>query len=622
MPSTPAQLRWSRAALVALAAVLLAASLGLQAAGPAAAEPPPGQSVFGGDVRDYQVDGLVVEPCPEHDTSCVQAAGLHWARQGINWTEAQQKPPAAGYTSQPAQCTQADGWCYWDQAFVDAKKAQLKKLTDRGIEPIVIVQWVPAWVNGGKPNKNCYLPTEQFGAYTALLGNLVREFKAAGIPVRHWQVWNEPETSLQDLGPGCGSMGIGSFGDPADEYYGGGRFGELMSKVYPAVKAADPDAKVLPGGWALPCVDCPPAKFFEGMLRYDADGDGTPDGAKFFDIYDYHAYAGWSGTTPVSKDWSFSGWNATSSGRGYFFDKLNFVRGLLNRYGAGDKPIVLGEVALTCYNNAAGTRPCPDMGTDAQFTADQANMVVRTYTRAMHYGLLAVEWYSFGDGLFEQTELVDVDAQTHKPIRLRAGFHAFKALAAAIGGATYKSELTCRIDPGQELCQPGASPVTGADQPYKGYTFEGYEFCQGTTGVQVLWANDKTLAPASWALPAGAEVYDQVGQRQDVTGTLPVGFTPSIVKLPGHAACAPPPPPTEPPTTAAPTTTTEASAASATTAATTTTTALVAAAADDEGALPFTGAGSVLVLLLAGLVLAAVGAVTIVSGRVSYRGRH
>jgi len=612
LPSTSGRSRtpWrSRAALVALAAVLLSAWPVL----PAGAAPPPDKSPFGADVRDYQVDGLVAEPCPEHDTSCVEAAGLRWARQGINWTDVQPRPPAAGYTSQPAHCPEAGGWCYWDQSFMAAKKAQIKKLTDRGIEPVVVVQWVPAWVNGGQPNRNCYLPTEQFDAYVTLVGNLVREFKSAGIPVRHWQIWNEPETSLQDLGAGCGTMGIGSFGDPEDAWYGGGRFARLLSKVYPAVKAADPEAKVLPGGWAMTCYDCPLAKFFEGMLRYDADGDGTPDGARFFDIYDYHAYAGWYGTRPATRDWSFTGWNKYASGRGYFFDKLEFVRELLTRYGAEDKPIVLGEVALTCHNDAAGRRPCPDMGTDPQFTADQANMLVRTYTRAMHYGLRAVEWYSFGDGFFEETELVDVDKATQKPVRLRTGFHALKALAAAIGGATYKGELTCRLDPGQELCRPGASPVTGPDQPYKGYTFEGYEFCQGTTGVQVMWANDKG-GSASWALPSGAEVYDQVGRRRDVTGSLAVGFTPSIVKLPGHGSCAPPPPSTEPPTTAAPTTT--APAAPAATSATTTTAAPVAAeAGDDDGALPFTGAGAALPLLLGGLALAAIGAVTIRTGR-------
>jgi hypothetical protein len=592
---------------------LLAVGLALAPAVAAAAEHPPAGSVFGADVRDYQVDSLAVEQCPGETTSCVEASGLRWARQGIEWTSLQPKAPAAGYTSQPATCAEPGGWCYWDQAYVDAKKAQFKKLTDRGVEPIVIFQWVPAWVNGGQPNRNCYLPDEYFDDYAALLGNLVREFKAAGIPVGHWQIWNEPETSLQDLGVGCGSMGIGSFGDPKAADYGGGRFARLLSLAYPAVKAADPGAKVLPGGWAMACFDCPPAKFFDGMLRYDADGDGTPDGAKFFDIYDYHAYTDWSGTKPGSRDWSFAGWNQYGSGRGYAFDKLNFVRELLARYGASDKPIVIGEVGLTCHDDTAGRHPCPDMGTDPGFTAAQANMAVRIYTRAMHYGLMAVEWYSFGDGMFNETELVDTDATTQKVTRVRPGFHALKALAAAIGAATYKGELTCRIDPGQELCQPGASPVSAKDAPYKGYTFEGYEFCRGTTGVQVLWSNDSTLAPASWPLPAGAQVKDLLGRPQDVSGTLPVTFSPSVVELPGAASCAPPT------TTAAPTTTTSTTAAPTTTGPSPTT-APPTTGPPPAGGLPFTGAGGAMPLLLGGLALGAVGLTAVVTGRT--RGRR
>jgi hypothetical protein len=438
---TRARLSAGQGMLVAFAVVLAAGTLAV-AVQPAEAETAPAAppSVFGADVRDYQVDSLVVEPCPGQAESCAKGAGLNWVRQNIGWTDLQPRPPKAGYTSQPAACPEADGWCYWDQAYVEAAKARLKKVTDRGHTPIVILQWVPDWVNGGKPAKHCYLPSEQFDAYAALAANVVREFKAAGIPVRHWQVWNEPEPTMEEMGAGCGTLGIGSFGDAKDEYYGGARFTDLLAKATPAIKAADPEATVVAGGLMLACNDCPAQKFLRGML----DHHGKRDGAQFFDVLDYHAYPGWSGNAQPDREWSLTGWNEHSSGRGYIFDKLRFVRGVMAEYGAADKPVLLGETGLTCAAAADGTRPCPEMGADAGFTAAQANMVVRTYTRAIHAGLLGVEWYSFGDGLFEQSELIDVDHGTQKVTGLRPGYTAMRFLAGELGGATLLRDESTR----------------------------------------------------------------------------------------------------------------------------------------------------------------------------------
>jgi hypothetical protein len=281
--------------LVAFAVVLAAGTLAV-AVQPAEAETAPAAppSVFGADVRDYQVDSLVVEPCPGQAESCAKGAGLNWVRQNIGWTELQPRPPKAGYTSQPAACPEADGWCYWDQAYIEA-------------------------------------------------ANVVREFKAAGIPVRHWQVWNEPEPTMEEMGAGCGTLGIGSFGDAKDEYYGGARFTDLLAKATPAIKAADPEATVVAGGLMLACNDCPAQKFLRGML----DHHGKRDGAQFFDVLDYHAYPGWSGNAQPDREWSLTGWNEHSSGRGYIFDKLRFVRGVMAEYGAADKPVLLGETGLT-----------------------------------------------------------------------------------------------------------------------------------------------------------------------------------------------------------------------------------------------------------------------------------
>ena len=598
--------------LVAFAVVLAAGTLAV-AVQPAEAETAPAAppSVFGADVRDYQVDSLVVEPCPGQAESCAKGAGLNWVRQNIGWTELQPRPPKAGYTSQPAACPEADGWCYWDQAYVEAAKARLKKVTDRGHTPIVILQWVPDWVNGGKPAKHCYLPSEQFDAYAALAANVVREFKAAGIPVRRWQVWNEPEPTMEEMGAGCGTLGIGSFGDAKDEYYGGARFTDLLAKATPAIKAADPEATVVAGGLMLACNDCPAQKFLRGML----DHHGKRDGAQFFDVLDYHAYPGWSGNAQPDREWSLTGWNEHSSGRGYIFDKLRFVRGVMAEYGAADKPVLLGETGLTCAAAPDGTRPCPEMGADAGFTAAQANMVVRTYTRAIHAGLLGVEWYSFGDGLFEQSELIDVDHGTQKVTGLRPGYTAMRFLAGELGGATLLRDESCTVNPAQALCQPGASPVSAKGEPYKSFDTEAYSFCKGTTAVAVLWSNLRSGPVITRPLDAGAVAFDMLGNRRDGT-TYPVGFEPTIVRHERAAACGWTEPVTTTSTTTTTTTTTLPVASPASTVPPVPTAAPAGSVPGGKGGdLPFTGAGGTIPLVAAGLCLVLLAAAALLIGR-------
>jgi hypothetical protein len=644
-----------RAALSTLVAALLPAMLLAFGAGPAAAqEAPAASSIFGADVRDYQNGSLILENCPGEQTSCAKAAGLNWVRQGMEWAKIQPKAPRDGYTSQPAQCAEDDGWCYWDTSYIEAKKAQLKQVVERGFTPVVIVQSTPEWVNGGK-NSYCYMPSEAFDRFAEVMRNVTAEFKAAGIGVKYWQIWNEPEATMKDLGEqGCATMGVGSFGDENDPWHGGGRFGDLMAKVYPAIKQGDADAKVLPGGWALTCEDCHALKFFEGMLRHDADGDGRPDGGKYFDVYDYHAYAGYDRDHPWVGDWSFNGWNTYNSGRGYLFDKLVFVRELLARYGAADKPIVLGESGLTC-SPRADHEPCPDMGTDKDFTAAQANFVIRTYTRAMALGLMGVEWYSFGDGLFNETELVDTDAQTQQVVRTRSGYLSLKFLADAIGGGRVLHDETCNLDAGQALCQPGAQFRGTIGEPYKGYDYEGYSFCKGTTAVGVVWSN-KIDATKTFPLDTanGAVAYDIYGNQLQGT-EYKAAFEPMIVKQPNAGVCGytPPagttaPPATQPPATQPPASTPDVTApeqpepapaaplnppghgggdtgtggdtggGTVSHPAETRAPQQAAATATTQGeqnGLPFTGAGTAMPILLAGLVLLVAGTAAVVTGR-------
>src|SRR4051812_19563712 len=245
---------WSRpawrASLLMLTAALIAGLLGVTARPAAAGHAP--ASVFGADVREYHLNQLVVDPMPGSDQSYAKAAGLDWIRAGISWPDAQPAKPDAGVTSQIPGCTGSA--CFWNQDYMDRQKTLVKKLTDRGYTPIVVVYGAPDWVNGA--HKPCWVPDEHFDTFATFLNAAVKEFKASGIPLEHWQIWNEPEASIENFG-GNMDQGIGCFGVKGNaKTYGGDRYARFMQKSYKAVKDADATAKVISGGAELGCHDC------------------------------------------------------------------------------------------------------------------------------------------------------------------------------------------------------------------------------------------------------------------------------------------------------------------------------------------------------------------------------
>ena len=140
------------------------------------------------------------------------------------------------------------------------------------------------------------------------------------------------------------TSGFGCWGDEADPYYGGGAYAEMLKRVYPAIKQANPSAQVLIGGLLLDCDadhpvagrDCADSRFLEGILR---NGGGAA-----FDIVSYHGYAFWSGK---NEDWDISN-PAWQPRGGVVLGKLQLIRETLARYQV-DKPVLLSEAGLLCY---------------------------------------------------------------------------------------------------------------------------------------------------------------------------------------------------------------------------------------------------------------------------------
>lgn len=289
--------------------------------------------------------------------------------------------------------------------------------------------------------------------------------------VKYWQIWNEPDFAPTDVG----DEGFGCWGNPGDPYYGGGAYAEFLKLA--ARPIHDSGAQLVMGGLALDCgPTCARSKFFEGVLR-------TADINSAIDVIDYHSYA--DKYDDSKRDWDKYN-NDWSGGSGILLNKLYFLRGVMQRYGV-NKPIIVGEAALRYRSNNF-----------SQYISDQANYVIRFYTRAWANGIAGVEWYSLSKGEHYNTDLIDGTIP-------RAAYRALAFLSGTLKGSSYFGQL----------------PTTG--------TLEGYAFYNQASGklYHVYWNNAATAQTV--VLPATPiAYYDEQGN----SGSLNVQFDhPLIVDL-------------------------------------------------------------------------------------------
>jgi hypothetical protein len=247
----------------------------------------------------------------------------------------------------------------------------------------------------------------------------------------------------------------------------------MLQVVYPAIKAADPQARVLIGGLLLDCdpthpppgKTCNSARFLEGIL--DA---GTEAGSTAFDAISFHGYAYWNGTRVVDESNPY--WQARG---GVVLGKVDYLREVMQRYQVA-KPLMHTEGSLI-YPNSAG-RPPPG---DAFFDA-QASYVVRLYVRNWANDVAATIWFKFEGPGWQDGSLLDRQ-QAPKP-----AYDAYRFLTHELEKAWYEGPVTHYAN------------------------LEGYAFGTSHKRIWVLWPPQET----TWnvGLPADVTaVYDKYGQE-------------------------------------------------------------------------------------------------------------
>ena len=327
----------------------------------------PNRSVFG------------IEMASVTDTSgadLMEQAGAYWIRRnGLLWSDVES----------------VEGSRDWSK--VDALANDMKNATSRGMNVLLVVRGAPDWA-ADRPCGPVY--RDRFSEFGSFLADAVDHFSRPPYNVLYYEIWNEPDIDPINVAP---DKIFGCWGDQNNPYYGGEYYGDMLNVVYPMMKAANPDVKVLVGGLLL---DCDPALgsgcigdpksslFLEGILR--STRGSSFDGVGFH-AYDYLGDPGSVG--------QFANLNWGALWNNDFGPVLNakaaYIRNLLNTYQVTGKFLLNTESALV---------DVPDNCSICEDT--KAYYLAQSYASAIHQDLLANVWYSFsgwrGSGLVLNTQ--------------------------------------------------------------------------------------------------------------------------------------------------------------------------------------------------------------------------
>lgn len=313
-----------------------------------------------------------------------------------------------------------------------------------GWKVILIVKQTPTWAQK-MPGSLCGpMKPETIGAFASFMHDLVTRYSQPPYNVKYWEIGNEPDVETNTV-PGL--QFFGCWGDLSDPYFGGGYYAEMLKQVYPAVKSADPQAKILMGGLLLDCnPDNPPdsgclaGKFFEGIL--------LGGGGAYLDWINFHAY-----------DYYFNNgvygnpkWNTGNTSISIPRAKYQYLKSVADRHNLVGKFYINSETALLCMNTC-----------DDRFEQTKSEWLARVYPDAIVLGFKANIWYNLYY-VWRSTGLITTANLT------TPAYTAYARSNMELAGAQYLGEVS----------QPGV---------------QGYEFQVPGRRVWVLWSSDGGTHP-------------------------------------------------------------------------------------------------------------------------------
>jgi hypothetical protein len=282
----------------------------------------------------------------------------------------------------------------WD-LLVDFE-TELRTLRAANIHPIVVVDDYPRWATDntvridGLPTSCGPLLPERYDDYAVFMQALVSRYSTYEFNVHIWEMGNEPDVDPNLVPP---DYLFGCWGDWDDPFYNGRSYGEMLQTVTPAIKAVDPLAQVWIGGLLLNSPNTidthigKPEDFLRGILEAGA--------APYFDMVAYHVYLNYN-TARMDRDlYSGTAWDALG---GHIRGKARFLRSVMAEYNV-QKPLFITETSQICGW-------CTDILLPGLFDM-QANMVPRSFPRAMADDISGFVWYTLEEQFWRYCSLLD-----------------------------------------------------------------------------------------------------------------------------------------------------------------------------------------------------------------------
>jgi hypothetical protein len=313
----------------------------------------------------------------------IQASGATWIRNQVFWEEVEpvnQNPPQYN-------------WSSVDQTVGAA--------THRCFHKILTHVSSPAWAATNPPGPIDLVGLDRFAQYISALverydGDGIND--APGSPVvEYFEFYNEPDAGPRPDGEAWGNHGA--------------LYADMLKAVYPAVKAANPNAQVVFGGIAYD-------GFTENggvFVRRFLDDVLAAGGGDYFDIMNFHQYPAFS-----------TAWT-NNKGPG-LREKTVAIRQKLAQYGL-DKPIIITETGW--HNNNHPIFPGSD--------EIQSRYVVSLFAQGLAADVKINTWWPFID--IGPAYEYDSGLLTNN-FHLKPAYHVFRLMTRELTHAQFVSTLT------------------------------------------------------------------------------------------------------------------------------------------------------------------------------------
>jgi hypothetical protein len=265
------------------------------------------------------------------DLGLIENMGFRWTKQVFAWADIEGAKK---------------GHYNWDQA------DQVVRMTDEaGIKLLARMDRAPAWTGAGAPNG----PPERYEDFGDFCYAVASRYKGR---IHAYQIWNEPNLAREWGG-----------NPPSPQEYA-----RLLSIAYTRIKEADPEALVISAGLTPTGTSSneamPDTMYLEQM--YEAGFQ------QYCDMVGVHA-AGFKAPPEISPDEAAADKEKYGGERFFCFRHVEDLRAIMERYGDGDRQVVVLEFGWT-------TDPIhPSYSWHAVTEQQQADYMVRAYQYAKEH---------------------------------------------------------------------------------------------------------------------------------------------------------------------------------------------------------------------------------------------